>query len=97
MKWRQDMSERPDSGQPGSRPTPENKSDAGAPRGGGRAGRLWGLIALSFFMAVPLMLIGEIAVARERCRATVEAEISATWGGAQTLTGPCEPRTGSAA
>jgi inner membrane protein len=49
---------------------------------------MWGLIALSLFMAVPLMLIGEFAVDRAGYRAAVETEISATWGGAQTLTGP---------
>jgi inner membrane protein len=47
-----------------------------------------GLIALSLFLAVPLTLIGQIAVDRAGYRATVEREIGATWGGAQTLTGP---------
>jgi hypothetical protein len=53
MKWRQDMTEP-------SGPGPETSST----KGGGRAGRMWGLIALSLFLAVPLTLIGEIAVDR---------------------------------
>jgi inner membrane protein len=55
---------------------------------GSRANRLWWLIALSLFMALPLILIGEIADNRAGRSATVAAEISAVWGGAQTLTGP---------
>jgi inner membrane protein len=56
--------------------------------GGGLAGRLWGLIALSLFMALPLMLISAVAIERAGQRAAVERMIGATWGGAQTLTGP---------
>jgi inner membrane protein len=55
---------------------------------GNRAGRLWWLIALSLLMAVPLILIGEIADNRAERSAAVATEIGATWGGAQTLTGP---------
>jgi inner membrane protein len=49
---------------------------------------MWGLVALSLFMSIPLTLIGEIAVDRAGYRAAVEHDIGATWGGAQTLTGP---------
>ena len=55
---------------------------------GNRANRLWWLIALSLFMALPLILIGEIADNRAERSAAVAKEISAVWGGAQTLTGP---------
>jgi inner membrane protein len=55
---------------------------------GSRAGRLWWLVALSLFMALPLILISEIANNRAGRQVTVAREIAAAWGGAQTLTGP---------
>ena len=71
-----------------SGPGPETGPETATARGGGRAGRMAGLFALSLFIAVPLALIGQIAVDRAGYRAAVEREIGATWGGAQTLTGP---------
>jgi FkbM family methyltransferase len=55
---------------------------------GSLASRLWWLIALSLFMALPLILISEIADNRAGRRVAVTQEIGAAWGGAQTLTGP---------
>ena len=71
-----------------SGPGPETSPGPGNSKAGGRAGRMWGLIALSLFLALPLTLIGGIAVDRSGYRSAVEDEIGATWGGAQTLTGP---------
>lgn len=68
--------------------TEQSGSQSSGAKGSGRAGRMWGLIALSLFLAVPLTLIGGIAADRAGYRAAAELEIGATWGGAQTLTGP---------
>ncbi len=68
--------------------TEQSGRETSIAKGGGRAGRMWGLIALSLFLAVSLTLVGGIAADRAGYRAAVELEIGATWGGAQTLTGP---------
>ncbi len=51
-------------------------------------GRLRGLAILSLLLALPLMLIGEIASNRAAERAAAIDAVAAEWGGAQTLTGP---------
>jgi inner membrane protein len=61
--------------------------EGGVP-GGGMARRLWGLIALSMLLALPLMLISKIAADRSADRAGVVEAVGAAWGGAQTVTGP---------
>lgn len=53
-----------------------------------RSTRLWWLIALSLFMALPLIVIDEISGIRADHHASVVQEVGASWGGAQTLTGP---------
>jgi inner membrane protein len=60
-----------------------------APKSGeNRAGRLWGLILLAVSLALPLILIDKIAYDRAGNRAEIVQQVGATWGGAQTLTGP---------
>jgi inner membrane protein len=59
-----------------------------ADTGGGRATRLYWLIALSLLMALPLILIGEIAGNRATRQAEVVQDVAAIWGGPQTLNGP---------
>ncbi|HUF86645.1 MAG TPA: inner membrane CreD family protein [Thermohalobaculum sp.] len=56
--------------------------------GNGGRGRLWGLVAVALLLALPLMLIGEIAAQRGGSRPAALAEISAAWGAPQRLAGP---------
>jgi inner membrane protein len=60
-----------------------------APKSGeSRASRLWGLIMLAVSLALPLILIDKIADDRAGNRTEIVQQVGATWGGAQTLTGP---------
>ncbi|HUS52795.1 MAG TPA: cell envelope integrity protein CreD [Thermohalobaculum sp.] len=54
----------------------------------GRGGHLLGLIMLALILALPLILFSKIATDRAVDRSEVEWQIGASWGGAQTLTGP---------
>jgi inner membrane protein len=67
----------------------DSREPAGTRSGEGRrAGRLVGLVMLAIFLALPLILIDKIANDRAGNRIEVAQQIGATWGGAQTLTGP---------
>ncbi len=57
-------------------------------RRSGRAWRMAGLILLSIMMAVPLVVIGQIAVERSSYSHSAAYEIAQSWGGRQTLSGP---------
>lgn len=65
-------------------PTPEPRARSTA----GRAWRMAGLVMLSVAMAVPLMLIAEIAAERRGYSDEAAWTIAQSWGGRQTLSGP---------
>jgi inner membrane protein len=72
----------------GAPPEAPREPAGAAPGGNGRGRRVWGLVALALFLALPLMLIGQLASERAGARSAALAEIGAAWGGPQTLTGP---------
>lgn len=54
----------------------------------GGSDRLWNLIALTLFLALPLMFTSRIAVERAGSRSESVQEIGSIWGGPQVITGP---------
>lgn len=54
----------------------------------GTHARLWSIAGVLLLLAVPLMLVSELAQGRAEARRALLQEVEAAWGGAQRLAGP---------